>query len=311
MSELAFNLNGDPFEVPHNAVGWRVRKMKNKGAPEVAYGRNGQPLVLPLEADIDDLRAEVGTVGRYRLDPIDDTNKPIANAPAGYVFVHDTAHATASHTTAAAALPLAPLPSPSENVVVEAMRMNAEIARAVVDRFPQMLEAAATLLRAADGAGLPSREPRGDADDETEEGEEAHPTAKPAFDINAIVAQVIPILMTGLGKGKVKLPPLAEVMDWRKAAPSKPAKPSESAHVAAAAPTQADELPPIDPETMAHFIAVQSALKPEEAALAREVASGLGAAELRAWFDELSKLSVPQAVQKIRVLIAGHTEAVS
>ena len=48
MSELAFNLNGDPFEVPSNATGWRVRKMKNKGAPEVAYGRNGLPLVLPL-----------------------------------------------------------------------------------------------------------------------------------------------------------------------------------------------------------------------------------------------------------------------
>ena len=50
---------------------------------------------------------------------------------------------------------------------------------------------------------------------------------------------------------------------------------------------------------------------PEEAALAREVASTLGPSELRGWFDELSKLSVPQAVQKIRVLIAGNTEAVS
>ena len=70
-------------------------------------------------------------------------------------------------------------------------------------------------------------------------------------------------------------------------------------------------LPPIDPETMAHFIAIQSALKPEEAALARAVAADLSPAELRSWFDELKKLSVPQAVQKIRVLVAGNTEAVS
>ena len=56
-----------------------------------------------------------------------------------------------------------------------------------------------------------------------------------------------------------------------------------------------DVIPPIDPQTMSHFIAVQSALKPEEAAVAREVASKLTAAELRGWFDELSKLSVPDA----------------
>ncbi len=310
MSELAFNLNGDAFEVPPNAVGWRVRKMKSKGAPEVAYGRNGQPLVLPLEADIDDLRAEVGTAGRYRLDPIDDTNKPIANAPAGYVFVHDVAPAAASHATATGPAPLAPLPSPSDNVVIEAMRMNAEIARAVVDRFPQMLEAAATLLRAADGAGLPSREPRGDGDEQIEDDSETEAVAKPTFDINALVAQVIPMLVTGIGKGKVKVPALAEVMDWRKASPRATTKHAKSTDTEPGA-ASTDALPPIDPETMAHFIAVQSALKPEEATLAREVASSLGTAELRAWFDELSKLSVPQAVQKIRVLIAGNTEAVS
>jgi hypothetical protein len=39
MSELAFNLNGDPSDVPTNAVGWRAQD-KN-AAPEVAYGRMG------------------------------------------------------------------------------------------------------------------------------------------------------------------------------------------------------------------------------------------------------------------------------
>ena len=37
--------------------------------------------------------------------------------------------------------------------------MNSEIAKTVIDRFPQMLEAAAVLLQAADGAGLPMRPP--------------------------------------------------------------------------------------------------------------------------------------------------------
>ena len=33
MSELAFNVNGEPFEVPAAAAGWRVRRLKAKGAP--------------------------------------------------------------------------------------------------------------------------------------------------------------------------------------------------------------------------------------------------------------------------------------
>jgi len=49
MSELAFNLNGEPFEVPGTAISWRVRKLKPKGAPEVVYGREGTPLVLPID----------------------------------------------------------------------------------------------------------------------------------------------------------------------------------------------------------------------------------------------------------------------
>src|SRR5687768_14203317 len=153
MSELAFNMNGEPFDVPANATGWRVRRMKHKGAPEVVYGRDGLPLILPIEADIDDLRREVGITGRYRLDPVEG-HRPIPNASPGYVFVHEEQPATVANTNGSM------MPPPSDNIVIEAMRMNSEIARSVVDRFPQMLEAAATLLRAADGAGLPSREPR-------------------------------------------------------------------------------------------------------------------------------------------------------
>jgi hypothetical protein len=36
MSELAFNLNGEPFEVPSAAFGWRVRRLKPKEASERA-----------------------------------------------------------------------------------------------------------------------------------------------------------------------------------------------------------------------------------------------------------------------------------
>ncbi len=59
MSELAFNINGEAFEVPANATGWRVRRMRAKGSPEVVYGREGTPLILPIDAELDDLRSEV------------------------------------------------------------------------------------------------------------------------------------------------------------------------------------------------------------------------------------------------------------
>ncbi|MFN0246133.1 MAG: hypothetical protein ACKV2T_04445 [Kofleriaceae bacterium] len=303
MSELAFNINGEPFELPGSASGWRVRRLKQKGAPEVVYGRDGIPLVLSIDAGLDDLRVETGAPGRYRLDPIDEAHRPIANAQAAYVFVHADARPAVHNTSA--------LPAASDNVVIEAMRMNAEIAKSVVDRFPQMVEAAASLLRAADGAGLPKRERSTEVADDDEDDDASAPP--PAFDLNALVAQIVPMLVMGLANGKAKLPDVASVLDWRKAsAASRADKALSKASAVDVVPDNAtDVIPPIDPETMTHFIAIQSALKPEEAALAREVAGNLRAAELHAWFDELKKLTVPQAVQKIRVLIAGNTEAVS
>lgn len=310
MSELAFNANGDNFEVPAVVTGWRVRRLKPRGAPELVYGRDGRPLTIGIEADVHDLRDAVGGVlGRYRLDPINDDGKTVDTVPAAYVQVVKPERQVEPPA----------LPSPqgeSDGVVREAMRLNTELAKAVVDRFPEMMTAAAELLRAADGAGLPGR--RAAVIDVAEgEGDEEDSATPAGFDLNALVAQVVPMLVMSLS-GKMKLPPLGSVLDWRKAASTSEAPKLESKKAARPdGPGDVVEqpaesaLPPSDPQTMAHFIAVQSALKPEEAALAREVASTLGPAELRGWFDELSKLSVPQAVQKIRVLIAGNTEAVS
>lgn len=311
MSELAFNINGEAFEVPAHATGWRARRMRAKGSPEVVYGRDGLPLVLPIDADLDDLRAEVNLAGRYRLDLVDQNNKAIEGAPSGYVQINlDAPPVANTNSTGGVGLPS----KPSDNIVIEAMRTQSAMAMAVIERFPQMMEAAATLLRAADGAGLPAREPRATEDDDEESDDTAAP--QPGFDLNAIVAQVVPMLLMGLGNGKVRLPGLGELLDWRKATPTakprmkdptKPTKPAEAAEaVAAAVPENAnDVLPPIDPQTMAHFVAVQSALTAEEASLAREVAKELSAAELRAWFDELSTLSVPDAVAKVRKLVSG------
>jgi hypothetical protein len=301
MSELAFNANGESFEIPATVTAWRVRRMKPRGAPELVYGRDGRPLTIGIDADVDDLRDAVVVPGKYRLDPINDDGKCVDNVPAAYIQVmKPQRNADLSETPVV-------VPHGPDESLREAMRMNTELARAVIDRFPEMMTAAAELLRAADGAGLPSRR----ALLELEDSDEVLPPPG-GFDINTLVAQVVPLIITSLGKGK--MPDLAGVLDWRKASPDSATEaPKKRLKAKAEEPAKPDtaELPPIDPQTMAHFIAIQSALDPKEAALARDVASTLGPAELRGWFEELSKLSVPQAVQKIRVLIAGNTEAVS
>lgn len=288
-SELAFNLNGEAFEPPIEAIGWRVRRMKPKGAPEVVYGRGGTPLVLDIDAGIDELRSEAGASGRYRLDPVDENNKPIANAQAGYVFIHEEPKTTPQQTIHSAS---------SDSIVIEAMRMNSEIAKSVVDKFPQMMEAAATLLRAADGAGLPARPGTViDVVDEDDDEPEATPVA--GFDLATFLAQMMPVLMTAFSG--IKKEHIAPVLDWRKA--GKSAAPKEEPQAKAEA--KAAPLPPLDPAQMAHVVAIQSQLEPLEVAFVQEVAKDLGPTELREWFDKLSKQSVPEAVTTIRGLIAG------
>jgi hypothetical protein len=243
MSELAFNVNGEAFEVPETAAGWKVKRMKAKGAPEVVYGRDGLPLVLAPDAGVDDLKAEVDQPGRYRLDLVDENNKALEGIPAGYVHVH-TVMATAESTPRNSTIT-----TPSSDATIEAMRLNSELARSVIDRFPQMMEAAAVLLRAADGAGLPLREPR-EVDAEHAEA----PPLSPTFElINNLVAQIVPVIVTTLASKKP--PRLEALIDWRKAKPA-PA-------VLEATPST-EAAPPVDAAALAKVMQLQASLTPTE-----------------------------------------------
>lgn len=337
MSDLAHNLNGEPFEVPGAAVGWRVRKLKAKGAPEVVYGREGIPLVLPIDADMDDLRREARNEGRYRLDPIDEHSRPIPGCPAGYVCIHE-GEPTVEPPPAAK-----PAPATADQAVVEAMRVNAELARAVIDKFPMMLESAAVLLRAADNAGMPRRLPHfldvandeGDDDDKAEDAPKA--TGLQGI-IETVVSAAAPAIVNAV-IGKIQIPGgLGALLDCRRAVPKDrasaahatstpgvvpapgpsdpapaPSAPSPSpdtpteAHAqpapAAAAADLPGDLPTLDPAALVHFANIQRALTFREGMLARAMAAELSPAELRAWLSELRPLSVPEAVAEIRAVL--------
>jgi hypothetical protein len=311
MSELAFNINGEAFDLPATATGWRVRRMKQRGAPEVVYSKDGVPLVVPIEAGIEELRQLVPTPGRYRLDAIDDRGRTVEDLPASYVIVPARDPQVAAQEARAAE-------NSATALMAEAMRTTTELARTVIDRFPQVIEAAATLLRAADGAGLPARAPRAIEEQEDETDEEPAPApAPPANDLYTMLGPVLQMLAAGLMNGSVKLPDIGALFDWRKAKPSAPktiAATSAGAgeqpaanHNAAIAPAAAATTPSA-PISMAHLAAIQAALAPNEVAYVMEVSKELSAAERGAWFDKLAKLNVPEAVELIRGLIAGKSQ---
>jgi hypothetical protein len=396
---------------------------------------------MPLETDIEELRREVGLPGRYRLEAVDERHRQIKDVSAAIVMVPAGGH---SGDEGAEAGPSSPPESGELNayaVVMEAMRQNqemartnAEIARMVVDRFPAMLESAATLVTAAAGAGLPAREPRKevrnpddeDNDDEDDddndveaeveaEADKPAPKRAPLFDLTALIAQLaplVPVLLAALGKGDPKLSSLAEILgaamkpptgpaaapptadtasaaraatpppaapdtaagaattpkgaprskpsatgSARAGAASRPAAPvtkpraaepattaeappppepptaAESAtateaprnkasaatpqqtpgapDVAPNAPSTADrnEGPPmLSPQLMAQFFAIQAALTPEECALVRAAAGELSPRDLRAWVAELAELTVPEAVDRVRAVLAATSK---
>jgi hypothetical protein len=128
MMELAFTVHGEVFEIPTTATGLRVRRLDPKGALHLVRGADGKSLILPIDANLDELRRRISAPGLFQLEPLDRAHKPIANAQPGFVFVHAS---TLS----------------KDDLVIEAMRLNAEMTRAIMERCSRILESAA-LLRA-------------------------------------------------------------------------------------------------------------------------------------------------------------------
>ncbi|MCU1281638.1 MAG: hypothetical protein JWM53_5184 [bacterium] len=84
---LANDIDGNPIDVPENAVAWRVRRRLGRGRPQSVFDpATGAQLEILLEATVDDLRP-FGP-GGYRLDAIDDDGNVIEGVVA-YTEVHD------------------------------------------------------------------------------------------------------------------------------------------------------------------------------------------------------------------------------
>ena len=331
MAELAFNHNGDPFEVPAEAVAWRVRRIKGRGAPEVVYGANGAPLVLPVDAAFEDLRREAKVPGKYRLDPINEDHQVLEGASPSYLVLperpepEDVAARIAPPSAGGVAL---------ESALGETTRALVVVTQSVVAQLPSIMAASAELLRAAGASGPPSRAPlalvpSGDEDDEDheddEEDDELEPPSAPSKashgDLYALLAQLLPQLMAafaprpGSDAGSApSAPPSPSVASKRRGPPS-PSPMGSSTEPAPATPVAGGPIPaavpPLSPQGMLHFAAIQQALTLEERALAQGILSELSPDEVQAWLRELAPLSVAEAVEKIRPILNGSPAAQS
>ena len=82
--ELAIDEDGEPFDVPPQVAGWRVRRAADgRGRPALLHGRGsgkGKPLIVRVNATHAELLAADGP-GRYRLDAVDEYRRKVDGVP--------------------------------------------------------------------------------------------------------------------------------------------------------------------------------------------------------------------------------------
>jgi hypothetical protein len=152
MSELAFDKEGNPFRFSRRTKKLRPRRWKNagqRGTCAAVLDADGEQVFIDPDAEFVELRAAVGNVpGFYRLDQCDENGAPVEDAPPAYVSIESPRHA-------------APIgeADPRDAIIRDLAQINADVTRTIVERFGNVMQAAADILRAADAAGLPRREP--------------------------------------------------------------------------------------------------------------------------------------------------------
>lgn len=308
-SELLFNQQGEPFAVPQNVVAVRIKKLRGgRGAPELQYGRDGRPLTLPIDATMEDLREVVESSGRFRLDPIDEDGKCIENVQPSYVQVTVSPRNASSVTEQAEAAPVTNDPTSFAlrelvRANVELSRTYADLAKSVATQQPDLVRAAAEILRAADGAGLPRRDPMAAWDDNDTDDHDGDPAddAEPSAPRNEVLAtlqQFAPLISKWTGVDVTKAPGVPAVVT-----PTHAVKTSSQEQASAEAETVAETPPFVAADPMTHLMAIQSQLSPDERAFVEAVMKRMTFSALIEARDHFARMTVEDAVESIRAEI--------
>jgi hypothetical protein len=313
-SELAFDKDGEPFALPDTVSAFRVYQLSGgRGAPKLCYDReDGGPLTIGVQAGVDELRERVETSARYRLDAIDDEGKAVPNVPPAYVQV--------TVTPRNAAPTEAPLPanlSATDHAIRELVRANcelvrttSELAKAVATQQPDLVRAAAELLRAADGAGLPQREPLS-LDDEDDGDVSDVPVGSAGSDWVSVAHEALATAkMVAAAVMTKRQPPTPSTAASVESAAAPPSVSPDAKRTEESAPAVTEPNPvAVDPQ--AHLMAIHARLTPAEQTFVMGVLTKLSAEDQAQWTEQLTRMSPADAVALIRTEIKNRKEKAS
>jgi hypothetical protein len=296
---LAHDENGFPLELPPGAARWLVRRHGGgKGRPAAVYDAEGTPLVVPLDATTDDLRAAGCRPGSYRLDAVGADRKPLGACAYTEVAARpDDPVEAGGPAPEAAVAALARAVEAMQRVQAERERVQSEMFMKLIDRLAPPPQPAAHDLRNAIGqfadAQRTLRELAADqnetaSDYDDDDDDEAPDLADPGARVLALVEQCLPPVMAILSakwgmkpaepKAATKRP--APRNAQRPATPTGASKSSATAEASSRPAEAGDPKRAEPPEADADAIAaLDELLAPEVADKARAVWSELSGDE--------------------------------
>ncbi len=334
MSELHFDNEGEPAQQHPQCSEVRWRRFRNpgmRGAPEVVHEKGtGSPLYTTPDITYLEFRERVEQApGRYRGDQVDATRRLIPGASPFYVTITEAPRNASSAGSVGEV----------GELIRELVRANIRQTEVIAERFGGMMESAAQMmrqasdiLRAADGANLPRREPApGEVDDDQEEEDGEWEGTTNAELIKSITDQAFPLIELWLMGRATKPatqesavpPPSAAVApatpeptparpETATPEPGSPGVGADGASSTEPAAPKADvrnqKAATPTPEQAKHLLAILNALQPNERKVARAVVQRMNDEQRAHWLAELSALSVEKSVELVRSMIPARAQ---
>lgn len=325
MNELAQNLQGARIEThpqTRELAIYKFRTPGGPGAPGKVVGPNRMHLHVPPTTPIEDFQRLVNHVaGRYKMIQVDEQRRPILGAEAFYLDIMDTEPARGEGDD-------------QGDVLRELVRANSRMVEVVADRFAGMMDSAARLISAADGAGLPAREPmlatavaQQVAAPTPPPAEEAPPPASPLQTMIAttlgqagpLIQHLILTRVLGLSPevaskmiaGQLATVPSATTEAGASAPSTAPPPPANGNGAAPSSATSSPAAPRVgvDPNDMTaylvHLSTIENLLSKRDAVIARELLSSMTAEQTAMWRSRVCSMSAADAANAIRAEIAA------
>ena len=316
MYELAQNIHGvrvEPHAQTREYAVYRYSRPGGPGAPAKVAGPNRMHLhVAPTTSNEDFQRLVNHVAGRYKLVQVDEYRRPIAGAEAFYVDIMESE-------------PARDAGDDHGDVIRELARANSHMVEVIAERFAGMMDSAARLIGAADGAGLPAREPAPVTAAPVTAPAAPAPEDEPAppNPLHAMIASTLgqagPLIQHLVLTKVLGLPPevalkmmsgqlAAPMAEAGASAPTTPPTQTPSGATSAApsaTPSSAATVNPNNPAAyLVHLATIESLLSKREAVIARELIAAMTPAQVDAWRAKVCAMSAADAAAAIRAEIA-------